>query len=67
MTTTILSSAVVPVNPVFSEPEQLALAGFLASYSGLTREAYTLDLGTVRARSSEHRGPQRLASALQGA
>jgi hypothetical protein len=29
---------------VFTEPEQLALAGFLAGYSGLTREAYALDL-----------------------
>jgi integrase/recombinase XerD len=44
MTATIPSSAVVPANPVFSEPEQLALAGFLASYSGLTRDAYMLDL-----------------------
>ncbi len=44
MTATIPSSAVVPANPVFNEPEQLALAGFLASYSGLTREAYMLDL-----------------------
>jgi site-specific recombinase XerD len=29
---------------VFTEPERLALAGFLASYVGLTREAYALDL-----------------------
>jgi integrase/recombinase XerD len=29
---------------VFTEPEQLALAGFLAGYTGLTREAYALDL-----------------------
>jgi integrase/recombinase XerD len=44
MTTTIPSSALVPAEPVFTEPEQLALAGFLASYSGLTRDAYMLDL-----------------------
>jgi integrase/recombinase XerD len=29
---------------VFTEPERLALAGFLAGYTGLTREAYALDL-----------------------
>jgi integrase/recombinase XerD len=29
---------------VFSDPEALALGGFLAGYSGLTREAYALDL-----------------------
>jgi integrase/recombinase XerD len=28
----------------FSEPERFALAGFLAGYSGLTHEAYALDL-----------------------
>lgn len=44
MTATIPSSALVVAEPVLSEPEQLALAGFLASYSGLTREAYMLDL-----------------------
>jgi hypothetical protein len=27
-----------------TESERLALAGFLAGYRGLTREAYTLDL-----------------------
>ena len=42
MTTT--SIAVVAVEPLFTEPERLALAGFLAGYTGLTREAYALDL-----------------------
>ena len=32
------------IEPAFSEAEKLALAGFLAGYSGMTREAYTLDL-----------------------
>ncbi len=32
------------IEPEFSEAEKLALAGFLAGYSGMTREAYTLDL-----------------------
>lgn len=38
------SAALVITEPVFSKPEQLALAGFLAGYTGLTREAYALDL-----------------------
>jgi integrase/recombinase XerD len=44
MTTTMLSTAIVVPEPVFSEAERVALAGFLAGYSGLTREAYALDL-----------------------
>jgi hypothetical protein len=38
------SHALVLAEPAFTEPEQLALAGFLACYNGLTREAYILDL-----------------------
>ncbi len=36
----------VPAVPdlVFTDPERLALAGFLAGYRGLTRDAYALDL-----------------------
>ena len=33
-----------PNAPVFTNTERLALAGFLAGYSGLTRQAYELDL-----------------------
>jgi integrase/recombinase XerD len=44
MTTTTPSAALMPAGPVFSNAERLALAGFLAGYSGLTREAYGLDL-----------------------
>ena len=44
MATTSTSTRVVAVEPVFTEPERLALAGFLAGYTGLTREAYALDL-----------------------
>jgi integrase/recombinase XerD len=47
MTTTPIASyrELVPVpDPLFSDGERDALAGFLAGYSGLTREAYTLDL-----------------------
>jgi site-specific recombinase XerD len=43
------------VQPVFTDAERLALAGFLAGYRGLTREAYTPDLrqftGWCRSRS----------------
>ncbi|WP_187366575.1 site-specific integrase [Trebonia kvetii] len=49
------STSLVPVQPVFTDAERLALAGFLAGYRGLTREAHTLDLrqftGWCRARS----------------
>ena len=44
MATTSTSTAVAAVQSVFTEREQLALAGFLAGYTGLTREAYALDL-----------------------
>ncbi len=43
-TTTTTSAVLVPAKPVFSNAERLALAGFLAGYTGLTREAYALDL-----------------------
>jgi integrase/recombinase XerD len=44
MATTSPSAALVPVTPVFSTAERPALAGFLAGYSGLTRQGYELDL-----------------------
>jgi site-specific recombinase XerD len=44
MTTTTPSAALVPTAPIFTNTERLALAGFLAGYSGLTRQAYELDL-----------------------
>jgi site-specific recombinase XerD len=44
MTTTTPSTTLIPVVSVFTNTERLALAGFLAGYSGLTREAYELDL-----------------------
>jgi integrase/recombinase XerD len=44
MATSSTSTAVASVGPVFTEPERLAVAGFLAGYTGLTREAYALDL-----------------------
>ena len=44
MTATAPTTALATIQPVFTESERLALAGFLAGYRGLTREAYTLDL-----------------------
>ncbi len=44
MTTTIPAAALVPVTPVFTNTGRLALAGFRAGCSGLTRQAYELDL-----------------------
>jgi integrase/recombinase XerD len=43
-TTAVLSTALATIQPVFADAERFALAGFLAGYRGLTREAYTLDL-----------------------
>ena len=44
MAATIPSTSLVPAQPAFTDAERLALAGFLAGYRGLTRDAYTLDL-----------------------
>src|SRR5580692_8508342 len=44
MTTATPSTALATIQPAFTDAERLALAGFLAGYRGLTREAYTLDL-----------------------
>jgi integrase/recombinase XerD len=44
MTATAPTAALVPIQPAFTDAERLALAGFLAGYRGLTREAYALDL-----------------------
>jgi integrase/recombinase XerD len=44
MTTAAPSTALATIQPVFTDAERLPLAGFLAGYRGLTREAYALDL-----------------------
>jgi len=54
MATTSTSTAVVPVEPVFTGSERLALAGFLAGYTGLTREAYALDLRQYASWCQQH-------------
>ena len=48
------STALVPVAPVFSNKERLALAGFLAGYRGLTRQAYELDLRQFASWCQQH-------------
>jgi integrase/recombinase XerD len=44
MTTAAPFIALATIQPAFTDPERLALAGYLAGYRGLTREAYALDL-----------------------
>ncbi len=44
MMTTSSATAVVLYDPDRTDPEHLALAGFLGGYRGLTRDAYALDL-----------------------
>jgi integrase/recombinase XerD len=53
-TSTIPSTAVVPSRPVLTDQERRALAGFLAGYTGLTREAYALDLRQFTAWCARH-------------
>jgi len=44
MTTAVPPTVLATIQPVFTDAERVALAGFLAGYRGLTREAYALDL-----------------------
>jgi integrase/recombinase XerD len=44
MTTAAPSTALVMIQPAFTDAERLPLGGFLAGYRGLTRDAYALDL-----------------------
>lgn len=53
--TTATPAVLVPGIQIFAEPERLAAAGFLASYTGPTREAYTLDLRQFAAWCHQHR------------
>ena len=54
MATTSTSTAIAAIEPVFTQPERLALAGFLAGYTGLTREAYALDLRQYASWCAQH-------------
>ena len=55
MTTAAPSTALATIQPAFTDPERFALAGYLAGYRGLAREACALDLrqftGWCRTRS----------------
>jgi hypothetical protein len=42
MTAVTPSAVLVPAQPLFTDTERIALAGFLAGYRGQTREAYAL-------------------------
>jgi len=55
-TTSTAESAgiVVSVEPLFTPDERTALAGFLAGYSGLIRDAYALDLRMYTAWCQQH-------------
>src|SRR5438874_12549511 len=56
MTSSTTDTRQVALRPeLFSSQEELALAGFLAGYSGLTREAYMLDLRQYVAWCAERR------------
>ena len=44
MTTAAPSTALATIQPAFTDAERIALAGFLAGYRGLPRDAYALDL-----------------------
>jgi hypothetical protein len=54
MTTAAPSTALATIQPAFTDAERLALAGFLAGYRGLTREAYALDLRHPRVDYESH-------------
>ena len=43
-TTAPSTTPLATIQPAFTDAERLALAGFLAGYRGLTREAYALNL-----------------------
>ena len=42
MTIAVSSAALATIQPAFTNAERVALAGYLAGYRGLTREAYAL-------------------------
>jgi integrase len=54
MATTIPFTALVPTAPVITNMERLALAGFLAGCSGLTRQSYELDLRQFASWCQQH-------------
>jgi len=57
MAATIPSAALVRITLVFTNTERLALGGFLAGYSGLTRQAHELDLRQFASWCQQHHLP----------
>jgi integrase/recombinase XerD len=53
-TTSSLSNVIAVAEPAFTNAERLALAGFLAGYTGLTRDAYALDLRQYASWCQQH-------------
>src|SRR5260221_393796 len=64
--TTTTSTALVPPGAVFSEPERLALAGFLAGYSALTRLRVSEATGADIEALGTERGHRTLAITRKG-
>ncbi len=56
-TSTSTSTVIAAAQPMFTGPERQALAGFLAGYTGLTREAYALDLRQYASWCQQHNLP----------
>jgi site-specific recombinase XerD len=53
-TTSSPSIVIAVAEPAFTNAERLALAGFLAGYTGLTRDAYALDLRQYASWCQQH-------------
>jgi integrase/recombinase XerD len=53
-TTSSPSNVIAVAEPTFTNAERLALAGFLAGYTGLTRDAYALDLRQYASWCQQH-------------
>ena len=56
MTATAPAAALVPIELAVADPERVALGGFPAGYSGLTREAHGLDLRQLTSWGSRRAG-----------
>ena len=54
MTTISFTTDVEYAEPRFTDAERTALAGFLAGYNGLTRDAYALDLRQYTSWCQQH-------------
>jgi len=53
-TTSPTTDIILSVEPLFTDGERVTLAGFLGGYSGLTRDAYALDLRQYTSWCQQH-------------